>query len=531
MSPKRPIKPGAPTNTPETPSLLPDIGPAAIHRLPLNIASQGEDRVSIDPLGTSVQSSSSRHASLEIADLPAETHVTPVVSHAPIEHFFLPPNQLSRLPAPNALSGIRELGTQRHFVDLQEGGTVLLGIDAENHYRARLNSDFRPSGPRVERVEGTLTWRVKPAVEGASGNESRLSLKRLRNPDDDSAETAVAPKRASTSTGEEWSDPWKKWDASLQQPSAGGIEVDGIRFLLVPRGTDPDHPIVYIRNPEHWMYDFDYLERILGTDLMQQPRGAIRVPPANRWEVDPSLPFQRPLKQYIGAFFPQLSETSVNKVARHQFSLANNGDMATGVGLTRLRQTFNDWKRGNSTPHPALADPLLMLPTLTTSGSGPGLSRTLELPALTAEGSLQRLDFDLTRQEWDYFKTTQSGVDLKRLMSGILVRQGYDVYMPTPSTTFPALVFRRENHPFVFFISLHRVRGRKIHQPLSFGPDTVDARLNTQIGYPALQEILQAHAENRLVWLKGGSQIHASQPDSIFIVRDDESRLGTLANQ
>jgi len=529
MSPKRPIKPGTSTTSPETPFTLPDIGPPALHRLPLNIAPHGEDRVSVDHPRTSIQSSASRPAPLEIVDLPAETHITPVVVHAPIEHFFLAPNQLSRIPAPNALSGIRELGTQRHFVDLQEGGTVLLGIDSENHFRARLNSDYRPSGPRLERVEGTLTWRVKPSDDGAGGGDSRLTLKRLRNPDDD-PQDVVAPKRSSTATGEEWSDPWKKWDAPPQQASIASIEVDGIRFLLVPRGTDPDHPIVYIKNPEHWVYDFDYMERILGTDLMQQPRGAIRVPPANQWEVDPNLPFQHPLKQYIATYFPLLSETSVNKVARHQFGLANDGDMATGVGLTRLRQTFNDWKRGNSTPHPPLADPLLMLPTLATSSGGPGLSRTLELPALTPEGPLQRLDFDLTRQEWDYFKTTQSGVELKRLMANILNRQGYDVFTPTPSSSFPALVFRRENHPFVFFISLHRVRGRKVHQPLSSAPDATDARLNTQVGYPALQEILQAHAEKRLVWLKGGSQIHASQPDSIFIVRDDESRLATLAD-
>ena len=529
MSPKRPIKPGAPTTSPETAFPIPDVLAPKLHRLPLNIALNTAESSPDAQSRASTQSSSFQHVPLEIIDLPIETHIASVIAHAPIEHFFLPPNQLSRLPPPNALSGIREFGTQRHFVDLQEGGTVQLGIDPENHYRARLNSDYMPSGPRVEQVEGTLTWRVNPADESTGGSDSRLTLKRLRNPNGD-PEKVIAPKRTSFSTGSEWSDPWKKWAAPLQQTSLTTIEVEGTRYLLLPQGTDPDHPIAYIKNPQHWLYDFDYMERILGTDLMQQPRGAIRIPPANQWEVDPNLPFQHPLKQYIATYFPQLSETSMNKVARHQFDLANDGDMATGVGLTRLRQTFNDWKSGNSAPRPQLADPLLMLPILTTSSSGPGLARTLDLPSASPEGPLQRLDFDMTRQEWDYFKTTHSGVELKRLMNGILSRQGYDVFAPTIATTFPALVFRRKNHPFVFFISLYRVRGRKIHQPLNSAPDAADSRLNTQVGYAALQEILQAHAEKRLVWLKGGSQIHASQPDTIFIVRDDESRLGTIAD-
>ncbi|MGY2442568.1 hypothetical protein [Pseudomonas sp. SDO52101_S400] len=406
---------------------------------------------------------------------------------------------------------------------------MLLGIDSENHFRARLNSDYKPSGPRLERVGGTLTWRVKPTDESAGDNDSRLTVKRLRNPGDDSGEI-VAPKRSSTSTGDDGSAPWRRWEAPPQHASFGSLEVDGIRYLLVPRGSDPDHPIVYIKNPAHWVYDFDYMERILGTDLLQQPRGAIRVPPANRWEIDPNLPFQHPLKHYIATYFPQLSETSMAKVARHQFSLANDGDMATGVGMTRLRQTFNDWKSGNSAPRPQLADPLLMLPILATSSSGTGFARTLDLPAASPEGPLQRLDFDLTKQEWDDFKTTQSGNELKQLMTGILNRQGYDVFPPTIANAFPALVFRRKNHPFVFFISLYRVKGRKIHQPLNYDPDSIEARLNTQVGYAALQEMLQAHAEKRLVWLKGGSQVLASQTDTVFIVRDDESKLGTLAS-
>lgn len=526
MSPKRPIKPGASTTSPETPFTRPDVGLPPLHRLPLNVALDDAGRVSIDP---PAQSSSSQPLALEIVDLPGDTHITPVITHAPIEHFFLPPNHLSRLPAPNALSGIRELGTQRHFVDLQEGGTILLGIDSENHFRARLNSDHRPTGPRVEQVEGSLLWRVKPTDNSAGSSDSTLTLKRLRNPDED-PEEIVAPKRSATTTDDEWSDPWKNWGVSLEHAPFGSIEVDGIRFPLMPRGSDPDHPIAYIKNPNHWVYDFDYMERILGTDLMQQPRGAIRVPPANQWEIDPNLPFQHPLKQYIATFFPQLSETSLNKVARHQFGLANEGDMATSVGLTRLRQTFNDWKSGNSTPRPELADPLLMLPILPTTSEG-GFNRILELPSASPEGPLRRLDFDLTKKEWDYFKTTQSGTELKRVMAGVLNRQGYDVFTPTQADAYPALVFRRKNHPFVFFISLYRIRGKKIYQHLRFAPEAADMRLTTQVGYSAHQEMLQAHAEKRLVWLKGGSQILASQTDSVFIVRDDDSKFGALPDR
>ncbi|MCW8278389.1 hypothetical protein IMF27_24790 [Pseudomonas sp. PCH199] len=115
-----------------------------------------------------------------------------------------------------------------------------------------------------------------------------------------------------------------------------------------------------------------------------------------------------------------------------------------------------------------MADPLLMLPIVPMS-PGKGTARVLELPVLADHAPLQRLTFDPRkfREEWQYFTTTQYAGDIKRFMASLLTRHGYTVFEPTIAQSYPALVFQRTGHDFVFYMTLHRVHGKKFisHRP------------------------------------------------------------------
>jgi hypothetical protein len=515
MSPKRPTRPrtDAPDTTPVGRDTTPDISTP-----PRLMPDSLIDPTLTHPAWQLPAPPVTRQQMIEIYDLPAETHLRSTTAQRPIGSYFLAPGLVNRLPPADPRDGTRTAGRYT-YVDLIEGGTVQIGPDAQNGLRARLSSELLASGPLLERVEGTLKWRPLPEQNAPDADISLLSMTRHRLPDDELP--VVPPKRQRI---DETLDPWSSWGIDQQHATTGDIRVDGIQYKVIPRG-DASDPIVYIKNPSHLIYDFDLLDRTLRLEPQEQPRGAIQVPPAHDWQIDPTLPFERPLTKYISQYFPELSTTSLETVAFHQFVLANGSDTATGSGLTLLRQTFNDWQTGNRHPRPQLADPLLMLPILPTSGNG--AVRIIELPTPTSDGPLQRLDFDpaLFRQEWLYSNTTQSALDLKRFMATLLTRNGYAVFDPSPSNSFPALVFKRSGHDYVFFISLHRIRGRKINQTLNVDRSSANLRLHIQVGATAAAAVIAANAANKVVWLRGGPQTLTNADDTVFIVRDANPRL------
>jgi hypothetical protein len=488
-----------------------------------------------------------------ITDLPPETHIRPILADLPISHYYLAPGLVERLPEPDPQTGWRSIVSGRKYVDLLEGGTVLLGTDAEGHFRAKSMTELMPSGPRLERVAGTPKWRkLQPA--SSVRDDSELIISRHRLPDDEpsppgpskrprvdeqessaQAEDPAAPGRSGvgdsappphTRLPGSAAEPWMNWGIAAHHASPEDVTIGGVLYSTVPRGALPDDPIVYIKNPAHLVYDFDLLQSTLRRDLDQQPRGAIKVPPSQRWEIDPNLPFDKAFTDQVATYFPELTDISLLNVAREQFRRANGSDNATGVGLTTLRQVFNDWTTSRPTPRPELTDPLLMLP-ITPMSASQGNARKLELPVLSDPAPLQRLEFAAHkfREQWHYFLTTQTGVELKRFMANLLKRNGYIVFDPTNATSYPALVFRRAGHDFVFYMSLHRVRGKNIHVPSASDPGLAPGRLLERIGHPAMQAVENAKAAGKLIWLKGGSQVAVGQPDAAFIVRIDDGSL------
>ncbi|MCQ6258219.1 hypothetical protein [Pseudomonas sp. Q11] len=420
-------------------------------------------------------------------------------------------------------------------MDLAEGGTVLLGRDAEQNYRARLGTELIASGPRVEQVEGSLLWRLAHRAETDAAG-STLTITRRRLADDEPSEIVEPKRRHTTSPHSEAtveSAPafGKNWGIEPELSVPDFITVDGVHYKVVTRADAREYPIAYIQQPSHSPYDFDVLEATLRHTPDEQPRSAIRVPPDNHWQIDARLPFDKPLTGYVREAFPEVTTATQENIARKQFTLANSSSFADAAGMTALRQIFSSWKDGTPSPHPEWSDPLLMLPVLRaasgSASSASSTSRSLELPNPFSRMSLDRLDFDPQwfAQQWRFFVTTYSPMDLKRFMANLMTRNGYTVFEANSFNSFPALVFRRTGHDYVFFMSLHRTRIPKISLPAHTNPNTTGISLETQVGEHAAKAVREAHQNNKIIWLKGGSQIRPNYPDTVFIVRDDDARL------
>ncbi|MCX2541673.1 hypothetical protein [Pseudomonas sp. COW5] len=541
MSPKKPIRPKTPPPSDQNVPIIRDTTPEISVRQSLHTEHLPPDQT-VNPLtGQGNPSATSTPSTFQVADLPIETHIARVVNERPISGYFLAPRLVDRLPQPDFLTGFRKAGPHT-YVDLIDGGTVLLGTDLQSNIRARFSSELWASGPRLEQVAGTLQWRPIASDSSLGTDASQLFVTRVAMADDDSHvipskrprvaddeqlhRETVDPNRAIANAElDALIDPWKTWGIIGQLDSPDDININGARYRTLPRGLAPNDPIVYIKHPYHLIYDFATLDRTLRTDFLQQPRGAIRVPPGHQWEVDPTLPFQRPMKDTVANYFPELSDVTLHNVAKRQFILANGSELATGTGLTLLRQAFNDWKTGTVNPRSELVDPLLMLESLPRSVTEG--NQKIELPVANVRNGLRRLDFDPVRfrQEWSYFMPSQSAVDIKRFAAGLLTRNGYSVFEPSAAQSFAAVVFKRTGHDSVFFLSLHRVKGRQIHQPLNQDPNASNIKLIDQVGPDAAQAVEAAHAVNKVVWLRGGVQTFAPHPDTFFIIRDDYARL------
>ncbi|SCY89619.1 hypothetical protein [Pseudomonas sp. NFACC37-1] len=524
MSPRKNTRPNVPTSPPDTPHGSRDTTPESLPRSPIRV-DDSDSSPSPSP-GRQTEAADAQPTVVQVAELTSQAAIAHVPASLSLDNYYLSPELIPMLSDPDPTSGIQTFRT-RTYVKLAEGGTVLLGRDADQNYRARSSAELVASGPRLEQVEGSLLWR-----QVSHGSDSTLTITRYNVPDDDPLE-GPAPKRQRTAppsseVAVETTPVFRKeWGVEPKLTLPAFITIGDVHYKRVTRVDARDYPIAYIQQPGHPAYDFDLLEAILRHTPDEQPRSVIRVPPDNHWEIDARLPFEKPLTAYVREVFPEVTTVTLENIARRQFELANSSLIADAAGLTALRQIFHSWKNAVPSPHPQWTDPLLMLPVLPTSSGITSASRSIDLPISTSTGRLDRLDFDPLRfpREWNFFMSTYSPMDLKRFMAGILTRNGYTVMEPNSFNSFPALVFRRTGHEYVFFMSLHRTRMPKLSLPTHMNPNTTGINLETQVGDAAAQAVKDAHQAGKIIWLKGGSQIRPGYADTVFIIRDDNARL------
>lgn len=528
MSPRRNTRPNIPTSSPESPHPSRDTTQEAMVRIP--VRGEGTEPPPLSPTGRPPESLELPPPTVHIAEIASQTALGDTTLSIPLDRYYLSPELVPMLSEPDPTSGIRTFRT-RTYVELAEGGTVLLGRDAEQNFRARLSTELVASGPRLAQVEGSLLWHLIPQRDVTHGSDlNPVTLHRLS---DDESPEAVAPKRARATTSQSeaatqsTSAFTKNWGIDPRFTVWEYITLGNVHYKVLTRVDARQYPGAYIQSPMHPAYDFDLLEAILRHTPDEQPRSVTRVPPDNHWEIDTRLPFEKPLTTYVREDFPEVTTVTLENIARRQFELANDSHFADAAGLNALRQMIDSRNNATPSPHPQWTDPLLMLPILPTSPSSRGTARAIALPAPSATGTLDRLDFDPLRfkRHWLYFLTTYSPVDFKRFMAGLLARNGYTVMDPSSFSSFPALVFQRTGHDYVFFMSLHRTRIPKISLPSYTDPNMAGVLLENQLGEAAAKVVRDAHAANKIVWLKGGSEMHPGIADTVFIIRDDNARL------
>lgn len=427
-----------------------------------------------------------------IASLSASTPTTGPSASASLTRYYLRHAFADRLPVPDTTTGIRTFGT-RSYVDLESGETVQVARDSEQHFRAKLDSELLPSGPRLERMTGSLLWRQQGAM--------------TRN---------QAPREPSVIDS---------WRISSAFAASDHITIDGHHYQTVENDKARQRSVIYIKDPRHPPYDFDTFEDLLFFHTGEQPRAAIQVPPGNHWTIDPRLPFEKPLVGYAIEFFPELRADTQSKFSRRQFELANDSNFADARGLTTLRQVFNNWKDKTASLHPVLTDPLLMLPTLPISAELAGSNRSLQLPLPSPTGPLARLDFDpsLFLPPSRTFPVIADDIEFMKFMTERLERNGYMVFPARSLPSFPNVVFKRAEHDFIFFMTLHRTETQDIIIP-RINPRDFGLVLRNQLGHETMNAMESAHNDNKLISLRGGIQTLPSNNTptaTVFIVRDN----------
>ncbi|MEX3777531.1 hypothetical protein [Pseudomonas sp. MYb118] len=432
----------------------------------------------------------------------------------PSEITFLPSFLVNGLSAPLA-DGLRYGNRRTIYAEIENEGITLVRLDTDGQLRAASINQLNATGPLLERVGTSAFWRRKITDE-----QPGPSRKRPRLDSDSSDADALAadllvgdPQPLDLSPK-----PWRNWGSSTRPSASESIEVDGLHYSVVPHGSPELTNIAYLQNPRFTPSGFDAFEQMLRVDATLQPRWALKR--NGRWEVlESHLPFEKSLKAYVTESYKDLTDASSTAVARTVFNRANHAEVIDAFGLSTMKQAFRNWTNPRiRLPRTDLADPLLMLPAIPRKlGNG----WVTVLPEASSS-ALRRLELnpDHFPEQWRTFADDPSNLNLKQLVSTVLVRNGYEVFPLSSDHQGPTLVFTRPNHDWVFFLKLGRVNGDAIRQITPSGAELSDPQLSLRIGEAARTRLLSAYDQNKVVWLLGGTQITSADVHSVFLIRE-----------
>ncbi len=133
--------------------------------------------------------------------------------------------------------------------------------------------------------------------------------------------------------------------------------------------------------------------------------------------------------------------------------------------------------------------------------------------------SLQQLNFNPSHN-WKIYANDPSAMNLKTLFINMLNESGYNTLTPAAVTHLNTLVFKRPNHPKVYFLKLGRVATDDIEIRTPLIPELEDPLLVKQMSTEMHKTLVAANARNDVVWLIGGAQHPPGRSPSIFIIRD-----------
>src|SRR5450830_350627 len=198
MSPRTPVKPTSSTikvPVPKTPDLPESLRPA----LPTGPHASGLRPHPLDnpavsggqaPVLRRPATNTPTEQNLQLTDLPDQARSA--ISRS-LESYRV--STSGALPPPDQ-QGLRII-KNRHYVDLDSGGTVMVAYDTQlETYRAKRSNELLPSGPALYRIGNGSTWRTEPmAASVDQTTDSPPPRKRPRLVEDPpQASAVVVPK-------------------------------------------------------------------------------------------------------------------------------------------------------------------------------------------------------------------------------------------------------------------------------------------------------------------------------------------------
>ncbi|MHC8382522.1 hypothetical protein [Pseudomonas sp. LB3P14] len=447
----------------------------------------------------------------------------------------IPAPLAARLPKAGDKDGIRYDKLGRAFVDTQTDGTTHVRKNADGEYQSTDFSERDPSGPLLERIEGTALWRQKlpsastankPVPDAVVVDDEPVPgpSKRPRLEEPSVSDLATYESRSVSQTHPQTAyEPydWLPWGHINKPAAVESVQLGWLHYVTLPRGTlEVGSPRVYfLQNPAFTQTSFDAFERMLRDTPWLQPVATYRT------GVDPSQArpgrrlFGKPFSDSARDAFNEFSELTCRAIARKVFELADDSPLATTSGLMKLKLVLDQWQRKPVNAAPALADPLKLLPvTEIVEVSG---RKLIPLPPET-DGPLQRLDFDPRRfpSAWKHYLADPSDYNLKLLFGALLTRSGYEVFPTGHEHKGPTLVFKRADDSRLYALKLGVTEGDALALNNVSGNELASPSLMSRIGGDAFAALMTANAQNNVIWLLGGIQKTTSSERSVFIIRE-----------
>ncbi|MHC8343128.1 hypothetical protein [Pseudomonas sp. RT6P73] len=454
---------------------------------------------------------------------------------APV-HIIKNPVVINKLPAANEL-GIR-WHNLRSYVDLIFEGTVQVGKNTNGDYQATFGQEWTPSGPVLERIELTPFWRRKTPTAAVTETDN-LSVhqpssvneqaepgpsKRQRLEENEEQTGASAPAEQIITlypTHPANANPylWISW-GKVNKPVANEfIQIGELHYQTVPEGNTAPRVVNYLQHPEFPPSRFDMFEQMLHSKPWLQPVPAV-LNSDGKWTVNSSRRlFQKPMTQSVVEVFPDFSPVTARAVAKRLFEHSGNSEVIARDGLYTTALTLDHWKERAGIFDARFENPIDLLP-VASRVDPEGIVISMVPP--TFGEPLRRLDF-LPRHfqmEWDNFVSNRSDYNLKRLVSTVLIRSGYEVFPLLHEHRSPKLVFKRADHDKVYFLKLGIAERNAIRTNPSPAPELADPSLVSQVGNHALQALVTANQQNNVGWLLGGVQTSPTGWSSVFIIRE-----------
>jgi hypothetical protein len=411
------------------------------------------------------------------------------------------------------------------YVELPDG-VVMVGRSADG-WRQTFAGESTPTGQRVEQIPGSTLWREVDPLLAEPAHVLAVPARRISAQEqalaasDTRALVADLVSREDTaldlSTGQ-----WKNWGRTTRPESGESIEIDGLHYRIVAQSLGADSGLVYLQHPGFSPGRYDAFEDMLRHDPSRQPKWALKRD--GLWKVlDDHPPFAMSQAQYVSTAFKHLSAQTIDNLARAVFERVSLPGGITGDGLSVMTLTYRYWldRVNNEAPGLGLSDPLLMLPTLSTSPGNPTGGRLLALPAHDVN-RLQRLDFEPKKfpQRWDAYTAAPTPANLRALFAHILQDNGYTVTPSLRQLEENAVVFSPPNIAALLILKLPPVSGDHVLRYTAPGsnftnPDFL-ALLNAQ-NKQALKRFLD---QTEVAYLVGGIQYLSADNPTLFIVRE-----------